>query len=156
MAIKLFENKTGRVTYEMDDVAAWLEEHGVMPMPEPITPRQQLAKRLAKSASAARATSPGSTVPYRPFLAIRVERNGQVAWDWFSLDNPAITEEQMQAATHPRHEQALGIGVQVRADWKRFYRAHPTLEPKFPDFDLNWEISLRHGDTSEGENRKAG
>ncbi len=157
-AIMLFENKTGRSRYLMDDVAAWVEENQIMPMPESLTPRQILAKRLAKSASAARVKDSASSVPYRPYHAIRVERNGQIAWDWFNLANPGVTEEMMQAATHPRHEQALGIGVQVRADWKQFYKAHPTLEQKFPDFDLNWEIDLRHGDVGEGEgeNRKAG
>jgi hypothetical protein len=155
-AISLFENKTGRTAYRMEDVAEWCEAHGTLPMPEAQTPRQLLAKRLAKSASAARVKDADSPIPYRPYHAIRVERNGQIAWDWFNIGNPGVTEEMMSAATHPRHEQALGIGVQVRADWKRFYQTHPTLEPRFPDFDLNWEIDLRHGNQAEGENRKAG
>jgi hypothetical protein len=155
-AIRLFENKTGRAVYTMEDVAAWIEEHRVMPMPEPITPRQLLAKRLSRSAGAARCNDPESPIPYRPYQAIREERNGQITWDWFNQDNPAVTEEQMERATRPRREQALGIGTQVRADWNRFYRTHPNIQQKKPDFDLNWEIDLRFGDESEGENRKAG
>lgn len=157
-AIELFVNKTGRHNHTMDDVAAWIEEHHVMPMPEPQTPRQMLAERLSRSAGGARRRDPQSSVEYRAHLVHRVEENGQYKFYWFDADGPAATEERMEAATHPRKELALNIGVQVTADWDHFYRTHSTLQPKRPDFDLNWEIGLRMGGTDEIEKggRKAG
>ncbi len=155
-AIKLFENKTGRFDYTMDDVAKWIEEHNVMPMPEPQTPRQLLAERLSGSAGNARRADPDSPVPYRAYHATRIEKGGQWAWSWFDADGPAATEARMHEATRPRREQMLNIGVQVAADMRHFYKTHPAVTPKQLDFDLTWEIDLRLGNEDEGEGRKAG
>jgi len=157
LAIQLFENKTGKSVYTMEEVSKWVQENRIMPMPEPPTAQQMLVARLSHSAGAARRRDPDSPVPYRAHHTFRVEKNGQWSYHWFDADGPGATAERLDAATRPRRELALNIGVQVNADYGHHRRTHPDEQVAMPDFDLNWEISLRlGGQDAEGENRKAG
>ena len=153
--IQWYQDETGILEFKMEDVAAWADEKGVE-MPVPPTPREMLAKKLAKTASTTRRLDSSMGIEYRATLAMKKLINGQLEFIWFDADGPAATMANMKRVGFLRHEQMLNIGVRATADYMHWNRIHPGQGELRLDIDLTEEVTWRLNSAENGEEEKVG
>lgn len=141
--IKLYQNKTGILEFQMEDVAAWAAGRLGIDMPIPDTPEQLLTKKLKQAAQSERRSDEAANLDYRGMLAGKKFVNGEETTFWFDADGPAATRTNMASVEHLRHEQMINDGVRYASDLIHWNRTHPKEKPLQTSLDLTDEVKWR-------------
>ena len=154
--IRWYQDETGILEFQWDDVTAWAEKKGIE-MPVPPTPQEMLTRKFQRAARSERRNDPSMGSSYRGTLAYERVIDGQIEFFWFDADGPAATYANMKKADNLRREQMINDGVQRAATNRQWNMTHPGQEQLDTDSDLTEEVTWRLNAPGEAdEDEKAG
>ncbi|MGI9076670.1 MAG: hypothetical protein ACR2G6_04970 [Gemmatimonadaceae bacterium] len=86
--LEMYKKETGVTDIVMHDVAVWAQQRG-WKMPDPETPVELLARRLAKVAREETRKDAKSGMPYHVNHAYKAPRDGETITYWVDIDENA-------------------------------------------------------------------
>jgi len=146
--IHLYREKTGETAVEMKRVADFALSELHWRMPPPLTPRDRLAKDLARAAREETRYDPVLKHRYRVNHQYPGERNGEPTRFWDDIDK--APRENMFLSLQLRRRQMLGDGFQLSLDLEHWNRINSDKEPIQVVFDFREDIEeLKNGPFGE-------
>ncbi|MGI8401241.1 MAG: hypothetical protein ACR2NS_06500 [Gemmatimonadaceae bacterium] len=138
--IHWYKRDTGVKEVDMREVADFAIKHG-WPMPEPIDPRDRLAKEFAAAAREETRKDIETGESYRVNHVYTVIREGEQLHLWVDIDE--ARREPMHASLTMRREQVVGDVTQLTFDAEHWNRINPSEEPIEIEKDFGLDVEIR-------------
>ena len=139
-----FEEKTGKVDFDMRDVVEYAKSKG-WPVPPPISGEERLAKEFSQAAREETRQDIKTGRPYRVYHAFKPDGKGQGIFYWFNIDDEKAPRKFMVKSARMYRKKMVGEAVQLTLDLDHWNNVHPDEEPiKMPlDFqpDVDWRLN---------------
>ena len=124
--IRHYVEQTGKVEWDMHDVAALAEKKG-WKMPKPQTALDILAKQFSDAAREETKQDAKTGRPYRVYHAFIPDGQGQGTL-WFDIDNAKVPRKYMHKSAIMRRDQMVGDALQLTLDLDHWHRTHADEE----------------------------
>lgn len=141
--IRHYKEVTGITDVNMEEVAKWGVQKGLLVAPQPVDPMKLLARQLSESAREETRIDKKTGRPYRVYHMFTQQQGDQQLHLWADIDAPSTTRVKMHKSLVVRREQMVGDGVQLTFDAMHWNDVHPNEEPINLPMDLGPDIEWR-------------
>jgi hypothetical protein len=145
--LRQFKDETGETDVDMHDLAKFAVNRLGMPLPEPISPLDRLAKKFARAARTEIRHDKETGRPYRANHAYPVTRDGDQLHLWIDIDE--APRHKMFKSLQMRREQMVGDAVQLDLDAEHWSRVNPDEEPIQIALDFTLDVAWRKAAPAE-------
>lgn len=148
--MRLYKEEMDVREVNMKDLAEWAMHKG-WPAPEPISPRDRLAKQFAVAAREETKIDFETGDPYRVnhMYYVVPEGGGDQYPLWIDIDE--APREAMHASLTMRREQVVGDMTQLIFDAEHWSRANRNEDPITMQMDLGLDVAIRRHSRDEDE-----
>jgi uncharacterized protein (DUF4415 family) len=139
--IQLYKKETDRKEVDMDEVAEWAINRGVV-APRPKSPKELLAAQFSQAAREEHKRDPSTGWSYRVNHALRKSKNDGTQYTLW-VDIHEATRPQMHLSLTNRRQQMIGDGTQLKIDEKIWNARNPSEDPLQMIMDFTDDVEER-------------